>query len=65
MKKNKIGLFGIGAIGSVLSFKLDETINDFYYYNRSQKREIKIVREQKVERKEIAFFFFIYSHYFE
>ena len=54
MKKNKIGLFGIGAIGSVLSFKLDETINEFYYYNRSQKREIKIIEEQKVERREIT-----------
>ena len=39
----KVGIIGIGAIGSVISFSLDET-NELYYFNRSNRESITVSR---------------------
>jgi len=43
LKKLKIGIFGVGAIGSVVSFLIEEG-HDMYYYNRSSRTEIRVER---------------------
>lgn len=48
----KIAIFGVGAIGSVLSFKLNP-LHEAYYYNRSGKSEIRIAENEKIKSKKI------------
>ena len=54
MKKNKIGIFGIGAIGSVISLTLSDLENDIYYYNRSPKSEIRIAHKNRIAKRKIT-----------
>ncbi|OJJ23438.1 hypothetical protein BKI52_03495 [marine bacterium AO1-C] len=53
MQNLKIGIFGVGAIGSVVSLKLDASHNK-YYYNRSQKTEIVVVHQEEVYQEKIT-----------
>lgn len=45
-KYNKIGILGVGAIGSVVSFDLQKNeSNELFYYGRTKKDELKIISE--------------------
>jgi 2-dehydropantoate 2-reductase len=53
MEKLRIGILGVGAIGSVLSFKINDQ-HETYYYNRSNKSKIVVQDEKRVKKKEIT-----------
>jgi len=39
-----VGVFGIGAIGALLTkYIIADKINKYFFFNRSQKDEIKII----------------------
>ena len=40
MRKNTIGIFGIGAIGSMISTKLNDSDNEILYFNRTEKGKL-------------------------
>ena len=49
MENTKIGILGVGAIGSVISTLLRKNVsNNLYYYNRTPKKNIKVVSETEV-----------------
>ena len=50
-QKTKIGVLGLGAIGSVVSLLLEKSqAHELHYYNRSQRASLKvIVQDQKAE----------------
>lgn len=37
-----------------MSLKLNDRENDIYYHNRSQKTEIKVIHDNKIEYREIT-----------
>ena len=47
--KKHIGVFGVGAIGSVVAFELQEnnTSNILHYYSRTLKNSIKLINDRK------------------
>lgn len=54
---NKIGIFGIGSIGSILVKYLDRNIdNKIYYYNRTQHKSISISYNQTTQEIPIEFY---------
>lgn len=46
----RIGILGIGAIGSVLSLKLTDN-DDYFYFNRSVKKNIEVRFEERILQK--------------
>ena len=56
-KMKKIGVFGIGAIGSVLVKYLVQNINnELYYYNRTKHKSIKINYNQTAQEIPVKFY---------
>jgi 2-dehydropantoate 2-reductase len=54
---NKIGIFGIGSIGSILVKYLDRNIdNKIYYYNRTQHKSISISYNKTTQEIPIEFY---------
>lgn len=51
--KSKIGIFGIGAIGSVITLNLNDE-NEYFYFNRSDKNSIEVAFEKEHFHKEIT-----------
>ena len=49
----KVGLLGIGAIGSVIAHCIDP-VHDIYYYNRSDKTKIEIIKGGTLYSKDIV-----------
>ena len=49
----KIGIIGIGAIGSVLSLALQDS-NDLYYFNRSKRDKLIVEHNGIIENREIT-----------
>ena len=46
---NRIGIFGIGAIGSMLSkYLIRNTTNQYFFFNRTNKNSTRIEFEQEV-----------------
>lgn len=48
-RKKHIGVFGVGAIGSIVAFELQSynAPNVLHYYNRTLKNSIKLIKESK------------------
>jgi 2-dehydropantoate 2-reductase len=57
----KVGIFGIGAIGSVIATALN-TQHDHYYFNRSEKERIVVSYKGKVWKKSIVLHE-VHTHY--
>ena len=52
MKKLRIGIFGIGAIGSIISLSLNDK-GKYFYFNRSHKNRIELHNNDEILIKEI------------
>ena len=48
-RKQNVGVFGIGAIGSVVAFELqkNKTLNTLSYYSRTPKKSICLIKKKK------------------
>ncbi len=53
LARMKIGIIGIGAIGSVLSLSLQES-NELFYFNRSKREKLSVENSGVIENREIV-----------